>query len=87
MASGFVVKMDDETAESLTENYSDERISEALTETLEELANEAPRKQSELRRHMGLDEESSDDEELSETELKEEMQAFLRGERKDDPRL
>lgn len=85
--SGFVVQVDDETAEKLTERYDDGRITEELRETLEELAHEAPRKQDELRRNMGIDGSDDDSSELSDEEFKEEMQAFLRGDRKDDPRL
>lgn len=89
--AGFVVQVDDETAEKLTERYSDERISEALTATLEELANEPPRKQSELRSHMGLDEEPSvdEDDEKSQEELAEELREFMSPShpRSKDPRL
>lgn len=89
--AGFVVQVDDETAEKLTERYSDERITKELTATLEELANEAPRKQSELRSHMGLDEEPSDDEgnEKSQEQLAEELREFMSPShpRSKDPRL
>ena len=90
MSHTFSVEVSDETAEALTNRYERERIVSELQETLSTLAEEAPRRQSELRREvMGLDEEPSDDGEKSEEELAEELREFMSPThpRSKDPRL
>ena len=80
----LTVEVSDEEAEALSE-FSDERLSEAMIEGLEELAS-VEAKRDELRRRRP-ENSPEDTEELSEEDLIRETQKFLRGERRTDPRL
>jgi hypothetical protein len=80
----LTVEVSDEEAEALAE-YSQERLSEAMKEGLEELAS-AEVKRDELRRRRP-EPHSEDAEELSGEALEKAMRDWLRGERNTDPRL
>jgi hypothetical protein len=72
------------------ERICDEDIEAALVQTLESLAGRdetIQQQKNELHQRMGINSGTSEGEELSNTELKREIQRFLRGERKTDPRL
>jgi hypothetical protein len=89
MTVEYSVQVSDETAEGL-DQIRDEEIETALVQTLENLADRdenIQQQQDELHDRMGITSEMRESEELSETELKHEVQRFLRGERKTDPRL
>jgi len=77
------VDVSDGDAEAL-EEYDDVRVRDEVRKVLVELAS-ASDYQDELHRRMNIDQK--DDEELTEEELKHEVQRFLRGERRKDPRL
>jgi hypothetical protein len=78
------VKLTDDDAEAL-EGYSNERLAEAMTERLEEFASaQAKREELRERRPEG---DIGDTEEFSGGALEQAMREFLRGDRKDDPRL
>jgi hypothetical protein len=79
----WTVEVSDDEAEALAE-FDDERISDELVSTLEELAS-VHEKQDEL--HSRRPESPEGTEELSGEELEQAMRDFLRGKRKDDPRL
>lgn len=79
----WTVEVSDDDAEALSQ-FGDERISDELVSTLEELAS-VHEKQGELRERRP--EHSDETEELSEEALEQAMRDFLRGKRKDDPRL
>lgn len=78
------VEVSDSDAEAL-EEYTDERIAEAMKEGLEELAS-AEAKRDELRRRRP-EPHSENSEELSGEKLEEAMRDWLRGKRETDPRL
>lgn len=80
----LTVEVSESDAEAL-EQFSDERLSEAMREGLEELAS-AQTKREELRRRRP-EPHSEDDEELSGEELESAMRDWLRGNRDSDPRL
>ncbi|QIB73486.1 hypothetical protein G3I44_03815 [Halogeometricum borinquense] len=80
----LTVEVDDAEAEAL-EEYSGERIAEAMKEGLEELAS-AESKRDELRRRRP-EPHSEDAEELSGEALEKAMRDWLRGKRDTDPRL
>lgn len=80
----LTVEVSDEEAEALQE-YSEERLSEAMKEGLEELAS-AEAKRDELRRRRP-EHTSEETEELSGEALETEMRKWLRGKRDTDPRL
>lgn len=89
MSEQYCVIVSDEVDEEL-EQIRDEEIKSALMQRLEELAerdDNIQAKQDELHERMGVDKSEEDVEELSEPELKHEIQRFLRGERRTDPRL
>jgi hypothetical protein len=89
MTVEYSVQVSDETAEEL-EQIREEEIETALVQTLEGLADrdeKIQQQQDELHDRMGISSEMGESEELSESELKHEIQRFLRGERKTDPRL
>lgn len=72
------------------EQIRDEDIESALVQTLERLAERdenIQQRQQELHDRMGINTEGEDSEELSKAELTHEVQRFLRGERRTDPRL
>jgi hypothetical protein len=77
------VDLSDKDAEKL-EEYDEVRVRDEVRKVLEELAS-ASDYQDELHDRMNID--SKDDEELTEEELKHEVQRFLRGERRKDPRV
>ena len=79
----WTVEVSDDEAEALSE-FSDERIQEELEGVLTELAS-ASDKQDELHSRMNVD--SHETEELSGEDLEQAMREYLRGERKNDPRL
>ena len=80
----LTVEVSDEEAEAL-EEYSEERLSEAMKEGLEELAS-AQAKRDDLRNRRP-EPHSEDTEELSGESLETEMRKWLRGKRDTDPRL
>lgn len=77
------VDLSDEDAEAL-EEYDEVRVRDEVRKVLEELAS-ASDYQDEL--HDRMDITKNDDEDLTQEELKHEVQRFLRGERRTDPRL
>ncbi|WP_336357583.1 hypothetical protein [Haloarcula sp. CGMCC 1.6347] len=79
----WTVEVSDDDAEALAE-FDDERISDELVSTFEELAS-VHEKQDELRSRRP--EASEDTEELSGEALEEAIQGWLRGDRRKDPRL
>lgn len=80
----LTVELTDDDAEAL-EGYSNERLAEAMTEGLEELASaQAKREELRERRPEGS---GTDFEELSGEALEQAMRDWLRGRRKSDPRL
>jgi len=79
----WTVEVSDDEAEALSE-FSDERIQEELEGVLTELAS-ASDKQDELHSRMNVD--TDETEELSGEALEQAMREYLRGERKNDPRL
>lgn len=88
MSVEFCVEVSDDFADGL-EGVPSSEVEEALREALKRLAEaeRATEKQDELHERMGLDSDESGVEELSDEELKTEIQRFLRGERRTDPRL
>ena len=79
----WTVEVSDDEAEALSE-FSDERIQEELEGVLTELASASDR-QDELHSRMNVD--TDETEELSGEDLEQAMREYLRGERKNDPRL
>ena len=77
------VDLSDEDAEAL-EEYDDVRVRDEVRKVLEELAS-ASDFQDELHERMNIT--KKEDEDLTQEELKHEVQRFLRGERRTDPRL
>jgi len=89
MSVEYSVLVSDEVDEKL-EQIREEDIKAALMQTLEDLAerdDQIQQQQDELHERMGIGGRSDDSEDLSEEELKHEVQRFLRGERQTDPRL
>jgi hypothetical protein len=80
----LTVELTESESEAL-ESYSNERLAEAMREGLEELAS-AQDKRDELRERRP-ESSDTDTEELSGEALEQAMREFLRGERKNDPRL
>jgi hypothetical protein len=79
-----------EEMDSKLEQISEDEVKTAFMETLERLAERdenIQQQQDELHDRMGLNTDGEDSEELSDEELKREIQRFLRGERRTDPRL
>ena len=83
MSEVYEVTVSDDVQQEL-EKYDEERIREVLRDALDELAS-ASDMQDELHRRMGVD--PDDTEELSGEALEQAMKEYLRGERKNDPRL
>lgn len=81
----IVVEVSDADAKRLDE-FSDERIESAVEAALEQLTT-AEEKRDELRRRRLTEVSGEDSEELSGEELEEAMREFVRGDRKQDPRL
>ena len=82
----FAVEVSDSDAEAL-EEFSEERITAAMKEGLEELAS-AEAKRDELRRRRPEHRpDEAESEELSGEALEQAMREWLRGERESDPRL
>jgi len=79
----WTVEVSDDDAQALSQ-FDDERIADELVSTLEELAS-ADSKRDDLHDRMNIS--TGDSEELSGAALEEEMRRYLRGERKNDPRL
>lgn len=79
----WTVEVSDDDAQALSQ-FDDERIADELVSTLEELAS-VHEKQGELRKRRP--EHTDDTEKLSGEALEQAMREFLRGKRKDDPRL
>lgn len=88
MTVEFCVEVSDDFADRLEEIPSSQ-VDDALREAIQRLAEaeSAEERQDELHGRMGLDSDESGVEELSDEELKTELQRFLRGERRTDPRL
>lgn len=89
MSVEYCVRVSEEVDREL-EQIDDEEIRSALVNTLERLAereNDIERQQDELHDRMGISKDGKDAEECSESELEREVQRFLRGERRTDPRL
>jgi hypothetical protein len=89
MSVEYSVLVRDEVDAKL-EQIREEDIKAALMQTLEDLAerdDQIQQQQDELHERMGVAPNKGDDEELSEEELKHEVQRFLRGERQRDPRI
>lgn len=80
----LTVEVFDSEAEAL-EEYSDERLGEAMKEGLEELVS-VEAKRDELRSRRP-EPHSDDTEELSSEALEQAMREYLRGKRGSDPRL
>jgi hypothetical protein len=80
----LTVELTESESEAL-ESYSNERLAEAMREGLEELAS-AEDKRDELRERRP-ESSDTDTEELSGAALEQAMREFLRGARKNDPRL
>jgi hypothetical protein len=89
MSVEYSVKVSD-AVDTKLEQIREEDIEEALVQTLERLAERdetIQQQQDELHDRMGISTDEENTDELSESELKSEIQRFLRGERKTDPRL
>lgn len=89
MSVEYSVRVNDDIAAEL-EQIREEEIAEALVQTLEELAerdDEIQQEQTELHERMGLSPDDRETEEMSENDLKRELQRFIRGKRETDPRL
>mgnify|MGYP000327281047 CR=1 FL=1 len=89
MTVKYSVRVSDDLAAKL-EHIRDEEIENALVQKLESLAErdeEIQRQQDELHERMGIDTDDGNTEELSEEEMKRELQRFIRGKRDTDPRL
>lgn len=79
----WTVEVSDDDAQALSQ-FDDERIADELVSTLEELAS-ADDKREDLHERMNIS--TDDNEELSGEALEQAMRDYLRGERKNDPRL
>lgn len=79
----WTVEVSDDEAQALSE-FDDSRIQKELESVLSELAS-ATDKQDELHSRMNVS--TDDTEELSGEALEQAMREYLRGERKNDPRL
>lgn len=79
----LTVELTESESEAL-ESYPNERLAEAMREGLEELAS-AQEKRDELRDRRP--EHTTDGDESSVENLKKQLQEFLRGDLKNDPRL